>query len=51
MAAIQKALKSNDTVPVLKGITDSISGAPKFADADFDILRKIMKEVGPYLDK
>lgn len=49
--AIQNALNSEKAVPVLKGIKNSISGAPKFADADFEISRKIMKEVGPYLDK
>jgi len=49
--AIQNALNSEKAVPVLKGIKESISGAPKFVDADFDISRKIMKEVGPYLDK
>lgn len=49
--ALQDALHSSGIVPALKGIKSSISGAPKFADADFDILRKIMKEVGPYLDK
>jgi phosphonate transport system substrate-binding protein len=51
LKAVQKALNSPNAVPVLKGIKSSISGAPKFADADFDILRKIVKEVGPYLDK
>ena len=49
--AVQKALNSPNAVPVLQGIKGSISGAPKFADADFEISRKIMKEVGPYLDK
>jgi phosphonate transport system substrate-binding protein len=51
LKAVQKALNSPNAVPVLKGIKSSISGAPKFADADFEILRKIVKEVGPYLDK
>lgn len=49
--AVQKALNSPEAVSALKGIKSSISGAPRFADTDFDILRKIMKEVGPYLDK
>ncbi|OGW34040.1 MAG: hypothetical protein A2010_08545 [Nitrospirae bacterium GWD2_57_9] len=49
--AVQKALNSPNAVPVLQGIKGSISGAPKFTDADFEISRKIMKEVGPYLDK
>lgn len=49
--AVQNALNSPNAAPVLKGIKSSVSGAPKFADSDFDILRKIMKEVGPYLDK
>ena len=49
--AIQNALNSEKAAPVLKGIKGSISGAPKFTDADFNMLRKIMTEVGPYLDK
>lgn len=49
--AIQNALNSEKAGPVLKGIKSSISGAPKFVDADFEILRKIMKEVDPYMDK
>lgn len=49
--AIQSALNSQNAVPVLRGIKSSISGAPKFSDSDFDILRNIMKDVGPYMDK
>lgn len=49
--ALQNALNSAGIVPALKGIKGSITGAPRFTDADFDISRKIMKEVGPYLDK
>lgn len=50
-AQIQKALLSDKAISVLKGIKGSISGTVKFTDKDFDILRKIMKETGPYLDK
>ena len=49
--AVQNALVSSNAVPVLKGIKGSISGVQKFSDTDFDFLRKIMKEVDPYLDK
>jgi hypothetical protein len=49
--AVQNALVASNAVPVLKGIKGSISGVQKFSDTDFDLLRKIMKEVDPYLDK
>lgn len=49
--AVQNALNSPKAVSALKGIKGSISGAPKFSDSDFEILRKILKEVKPYMDK
>ncbi len=48
---IQRALLSGKAVSVLKGIKGSISGTVKFTDKDFDILRKITKEVALYLNK
>ena len=48
---LQKALLSPKAVPLYKEIKDTISGTVKFSDQDFNVLRKIMKEVNPYLNK
>lgn len=48
---LQKALLSPKAAPLYKEIKDTISGTVKFSDQDFNFLRKIMKETGPYLDK
>jgi phosphonate transport system substrate-binding protein len=47
---LQNALVSMD-VSLAKGIKGSISNLQKFSDKDFDILRKIMKQAGPELNK
>jgi hypothetical protein len=45
---LQNALVGMD-IALAKGIKDSISNLQKFNDKDFDVLRKIMKQVGPEL--
>jgi phosphonate transport system substrate-binding protein len=47
---LQNALVGMD-IALAKGIKDSISNLQKFNDKDFDVLRKIMKQVGPELGK
>ncbi len=47
---VQNALLGMD-IALAKGIKDSISNLQKFNDKDFDVLRKIMKQVGPELGK
>jgi phosphonate transport system substrate-binding protein len=47
---LQNSLVNMD-IALAKGIKDSISNLQKFTDKDFDVLRKIMKQVGPELGK
>ena len=48
---LQDALSSGEAVPLYKGIKGSISGMVKFSDKDFELLKNIMKKVGPELSK
>lgn len=48
---LQNSLLLPEAQPLYKEIKGSISNVQKFADADFNVLRKIMKQVAPEMNK